>query len=155
MISFDAFASVLCWAGGVGVGPAHIWVLTLGSALVGSAAWLYQKKPTIQNGRFGPYGEHGLAAVRDARGASGVVSGFAAAAALIAPTMKMRLFFIPVGIPMWILAGAYTAMDVFYLNNNDNVGRSAHLGGTVFGAVYYLAALRGYGGVSRLLSRRY
>jgi membrane associated rhomboid family serine protease len=155
MYSFNVFAGILCFAGGVGVGPVHVMALTLGSAIVGSASWLYQKQPTGRDKRWGPYGEHGLAAVRQVGlGFSGVVMGVSSAATMLAPMVPAGLMFIPVTVPMYVLTGAYFAWDLFWLNSNDNIGRSAHLGGAVFGVVYYLAALRGYGGVVQLLSRR-
>lgn len=155
MISFNAFASVLCIAGGVGVGPAHVVALTLGSAVVGSASWLYQKQPQGRDKRWGSWGEHGLAATRQVGlGFSGVVMGVSSAATMLAPMLPMGFMFIPAPVPMFVLTGAYFAWDLFWLNSNDNIGRSAHLGGAVFGVVYYLAALRGYGGVVQMLSRR-
>lgn len=155
MISFNAFASVLCIAGGVGVGPAHVVALTLGSAVVGSASWLYQKQPQGRDKRWGSWGEHGLAATRQVGlGFSGVVMGVSSAATMLAPMLPMGFMFIPVPVPMFVLTGAYFAWDLFWLNSNDRIGRSAHLGGAVFGVVYYFAALRGYGGVVQMLSRR-
>jgi membrane associated rhomboid family serine protease len=155
MVSFEAFASVLCFAGGVGVGPAHVVYLTLGSAVAGAAAWLYQKQPQGRDKRWGLWGEHGLAATRHVGlGFSGVVMGFSAVATCLAPMLRTRFFIIPISMPMWVLTSAYFAWDLFYLNSDDRVGRSAHLGGAVFGVVYYLAALRGYGGIAHMLSRR-
>jgi len=155
MLSFNTFAGVLCLAGGVGVGPAHVFGLTLGSAVVGGASWLYQKQPQDRDKRWGPFGEHGLPASRQVGlGFSGVVMGFSTVATMLAPTMRMMIFPLPVPMPMWVFTGAYFAYDLFYLNSDDRVGRSAHLGGAVFGVVYYLAALRGYGGVASMLSRR-
>lgn len=155
MVSFNTFASVLIFAGGVGVGPAHVWALTLGSAVAGGAAWLYQKQPQGRDKRWGRWGEHGLAATRQVGlGASGVVMAFSAVATCLAPMQKLYIFPLPIPLPMFVLTGAYFAMDLFYLNRNDAVGHSAHLGGAVFGVVYYLAALRGHGGVARILSRR-
>jgi membrane associated rhomboid family serine protease len=155
MISFNVFAEVLCLAGGVGVGPAHVVALTLGSAVVGSASWLYQKQPQKRDKFWGLWGEQGLAASRQVGlGFSGVVMGVASAATMLAPMLRMGFLFLPIRMPMFVLTGAYFAWDLFWLNSNDRIGRSAHLGGAVFGVVYYLAALRGYGGVSQLLSRR-
>ncbi|GAB7332741.1 hypothetical protein MBLNU13_g04482t1 [Cladosporium sp. NU13] len=155
MWSFNVFAGVLCFAGGVGVGPVHVMALTLGSALVGSASWLYQKQPQGRDKRWGPWGEHALAATRQVGlGFSGVVMGVSSAATMLAPFMPIGFIFVPVRVPMFVMTGAYFAWDLFWLNSDDNVGRSAHLGGALFGVVYYLAALRGYGGVSQLLSRR-
>jgi membrane associated rhomboid family serine protease len=154
MISFNTFASVLCYAGGVGVGVPHICALTLGSAVAAGATWLYQKKPEGRDKRWGPWGEHGLAASRQALGASGVVMAFSAVATCLAPMQRLFIFPFPIPIPMFVLTCGYFAMDLFYLNVDDSVGRSAHLGGAVFGVVYYLAALRGYGGIAHMLTRR-
>lgn len=154
MLSFSTFSSVLCYAGGIGVGAPHIWALTLGSALVASASWLYQKKPQGRDPKWSPWAQHGHVQRHVALGASGVVMAFASVATCLAPMIRLLIFPLPVPIPMFILTGAYFAMDIFYLNANDSVGHSAHLGGAVFGVLYYLAALRGYGGVASMLSRR-
>jgi membrane associated rhomboid family serine protease len=157
MISFNAFASVLCVANGVGVGVPHICALTLSSAVAAGATWLYQKKPETRNRRrgiWGRWGEHGLAASVNALGASGVVMAFSAVATCLAPMQKFLIFPLPIPIPIFVLTCGYFAVDLFYLNVDDSVGRSAHLGGAVFGVVYYLAALRGYGGVAHMLTRR-
>jgi membrane associated rhomboid family serine protease len=153
MLSLNTFSGVLCVAGGVGVGALHIWVMTLGSAVVGGATWLYQKKPQGRDPRWSPWGQHGRAASHVGLGASGVVMAFASAATMLAPMQRLFIVPFPVPIPMFILTGAYFAMDVFYLNANDSVGHAAHLGGAAFGVAYYLAALRGYGGVANFLSR--
>ena len=73
---------------------------------------------------------------------------------MLAPFLPIGFILVPVRVPMFVMTGAYFAWDLFWLNSDDNVGRSAHLGGALFGVVYYLAALRGYGGVSQLLARR-
>ena len=80
--------------------------------------------------------------------------GVSSAATMLAPFLPIGFLFVPVRVPMFVMTGAYFAWDLFWLNSDDNVGRSAHLGGALFGVVYYLAALRGYGGVSQLLARR-
>ena len=156
MLALNTFGSVLCMAGGIGVGAPHVAALFIGSALAGSAAFLYQKQPQTDR-RWGPFAQHGLAASPTCHGASGAVMGFATAATCLAPLMRMSFILIPIGIPMWIMTGGFIAVDWFYLGKNDLIGRSAHLGGALFGAVYYLAFLRRFGGISHIgrhLTRR-
>jgi membrane associated rhomboid family serine protease len=52
---------------------------------------------------------------------------------------------------MFVLTGGYIAADLFYLGKNDLIGHSAHLGGALFGAAYYLALLRRFGGLSHVV----
>jgi membrane associated rhomboid family serine protease len=71
--------------------------------------------------------------------------------------LRMSFILIPVGIPMFVMTGGFIAVDLFYLGKNDLIGRSAHLGGALFGAAYYLAFLRRFGGISHIgrhLTRR-
>jgi len=150
MLALNTFGGVLCVAGGVGVGAPHVAALFLGSALAGSAAFLYQKKPQIDK-RWGPFARHGLASSPECIGASGAVMGFATAATCLAPLAHIRFILIPIGIPMFVLTGGYIAADLFYLGKNDLIGHSAHLGGALFGAAYYLALLRRFGGLSHVV----
>lgn len=158
MMSLNAFASALVYAGNIGVGAPHIIGLYCGSAIAGSAAYLYMRKPQKHDRRWGLFGHHIPTTLSYCLGASGAVMGFASAATLLAPFSKMMILPLPVPIPMWLLTSAYFAVDYYYLGANDRIGHDAHLGGAVFGVAYYLAALRGYGGISqtvrRLVSRR-
>lgn len=155
MVSLNAFAGVLYTAGGLGLGPFHIFALTLGSAVTGSLGFLYYRQLAAKqkDGRLGPYGQHLPSLAATGLGASGVVMGFAAAATCIAPFQPMMAMMIPVPVPMWVLTGIYFALDAFMLGINDSVGHDAHLGGAVFGLAYYMVALRRFGGVSQLLRR--
>jgi membrane associated rhomboid family serine protease len=156
MLALNTFGSVLCMAGGIGVGAPHVAALFLGSALAGSAAWMYQRRPQTDK-RWGPFAQHGLASSSACLGASGAVMGFATVATCLAPMLRMSFILIPVGIPMFVMTGGFIAVDLFYLGKNDLIGRSAHLGGALFGAAYYLAFLRRFGGIShigRQLTRR-
>jgi len=156
MLALNTFGSVLCMAGGIGVGAPHVAALYLGSALAGSAAFLYQKTPQVDS-RWGRFAQHGLASSPTCLGASGAVMGFATVATCLAPLMRMSFILIPIGVPMFLVTGGFVAVDLFYLGKNDLIGRSAHLGGALFGAVYYLAFLRRFGGISNIgrhLTRR-
>lgn len=157
MMSLNAFSGVMITAAGLGLGAPHIMALTLGSAITGSLAFLYQRRKDAQqhDRRWGPYAMHAPTAFAQGLGASGVVMGFAAAATGLSPFARMMIIPIPIGIPMWALTGAYVAIDYYLLSSNDKIGHDAHLGGAIFGAAYYLAFLRGYGGISHLLRRRY
>ena len=79
--------------------------------------------------------------------------GAAATATCLMPFAPMSLLFIPVPIPLWVLTGLYAAMDIWYLDTSTTVGHAAHLGGSIFGALYYFAYLRGHGGIWRTIRR--
>lgn len=60
----------------------------------------------------------------------------------------MTVMFVPVPVPLWVLTVMYAAVDTYFLDDARSlVGHSAHLGGTVFGAVFYVGFLRRFGGV--------
>ncbi|KAK8156553.1 hypothetical protein BKA80DRAFT_281826 [Phyllosticta citrichinensis] len=113
-------------------GPRFL-TLCLGSAL-GSTVATYANKQSrgISNGSLG---------------ASGLISGIAAAIALRAPFAKMQFIFIPVGIPAWVLTGGFFAYSAYSVaaydpRNPPLLDHAGHLGGAVFGALYYFMSLR-------------
>jgi len=150
MFMLNAFGGVLCVAGGVGIGAPHVAALYFGSAIAGSAAFLYQKKPQTDK-RWGPYAQHGVAASPAALGASGAVMGITAVATCLAPFTPMTFLLLPVGtIPMFLMTGVYIGVDLLLMGKDDLTARSAHLGGFAFGAVYYLTSLRRFGAISHM-----
>lgn len=153
MMGLHAFGSVLCMAGGVGVGPFHFAALFCGSAIAGSVAFLYQKKPQVDR-RRGPYAQHGLASSPAALGASGAVMGLATAATCIAPLTPMSFLLAPgSAVPMFVMTGIYIGADLFLMGQGDLIAHSAHLGGALFGVVYYMTCLRRFGGISYMVRR--
>jgi len=128
MLSLYAFGSVMA---AFVIGPAHVATLALGSAVAGSAGFLWSS----QSG-------NGVAL-----GASGMVMGLGSAAACLAPSAKMLLFGI-VPCPLWVLVAGYAFYDSFMLGRPSMVGHAAHLGGLGFGVAYYLLRLRRYGGIA-------
>lgn len=89
-----------------------------------------------------------------ALGASGVVTGFSAAATCLMPFARMGFMFIPVAMPMWVMTGVYLGVDLYLLGSNDNVGHDAHIGGALCGMLYYAVFLRKFGGISSMLRLR-
>ena len=138
-----------------GVGAAHTFAISMGSAVVGSYAFLYhrqQKTPEPQKGIFGQQivrsGD-----LYQGLGASGMVMGAGAVATCLRPFTPMNLMFIPIPVPLWVLTLLYVGLDTYYLNGSDRVGHDAHLGGSIFGALYYLVFLRRAGGVAGMVRR--
>jgi membrane associated rhomboid family serine protease len=69
-----------------------------------------------------------------ALGASGAVSGIVFASILVDPSMPLYLFFIPIGIPAWIIGIAYMAYSINGMRTRtDNIGHEAHMGGALVG----------------------
>lgn len=69
-----------------------------------------------------------------ALGASGAVSGIVFASILVDPTMPLYLFFIPIGIPAWVIGITYMAYSINGMRSrNDNIGHEAHMGGALVG----------------------
>lgn len=149
MVAFQAFGSILALV--PGVGAMHITSLCIGSAIAGSFAWLYQRNsnPRILNGVTGAAGVE-----YSALGASGMVMGAGLAATCLMPRAPMALLFPPVSMPLWALMGLYVGIDMYMLGDGSSrIGHSAHLGGALYGLMYYLGYLRNHGGVWMIVRR--
>lgn len=74
-------------------------------------------------------------------GASGAVSAVVLAIIIALPTMKLYLFFIPVGIPAFVLGIAYLVYE-YYMSKRGRTGiaHDAHLWGGLFGLLFMLIA---------------
>lgn len=72
-------------------------------------------------------------------GASGAVSAVVLAAILLLPTMDIYIFFIPIGIPAFIVGGAYLGYE-YYMSKHgkSNIAHDAHYVGAIFGLVLLL-----------------
>ncbi len=79
-------------------------------------------------------------------GASGAVSAVVMAVILILPTMNLRLFFIPIDIPAFILGAAYLAFE-YYMSKKGQTGiaHDAHFWGAIFGLVLLLILKPAFG----------
>jgi len=78
-------------------------------------------------------------------GASGAINAVLFSYILIQPTAKLQLFFIPVGIPAWLLGVIFLSVS-YYMSKKkesdpaaDNIGHEAHFWGAIFGVLYTLA----------------
>ncbi|KAK5172804.1 uncharacterized protein LTR77_002924 [Saxophila tyrrhenica] len=146
MFAFYSFGSALAFI--PGIGAAHIVPLCVGSALVGSASFLYdayqRSPPQKQGGRMSSYMP--VETYRSGLGASGMVMGVGATAACLMPFLPTNIMFIPIAIPLWATTLLFVGVDTYFLHSNSPVGHSAHLGGAIFGAMYYFAYLRRFGG---------
>ncbi|KAI6923324.1 hypothetical protein KC355_g16982 [Hortaea werneckii] len=168
MLSLKAFATILTRTPGIRAPPISSSSQP-GSALAASLAFLSHDNSRRQNQDQGPTNPIGRTISGSNRqitrgipgaspgierprssalGASGMVLGFGAAATCLAPFTSMTVMFLPVPVPLWVLAVVYAAVDTYFLDDaRSRVAHSAHLGGTVFGAVFYLGFLRRFGGV--------
>ena len=71
-----------------------------------------------------------------ALGASGAVNGILFASICIDPFMGIYLMFIPIAIPAWLFAIAYTLYSMYGMKKQqDNIGHEAHLGGAMVGSI--------------------
>ncbi len=69
-----------------------------------------------------------------ALGASGGACGIVFACVLLAPGMRIYLYFIPLGIPGWLYALGYLGWTFWRMKEGrDNIGHDAHLGGGIIG----------------------
>ncbi|KAK5699346.1 hypothetical protein LTR17_023315 [Elasticomyces elasticus] len=150
MFSFLSFGGML--AGVPGLTGVRMLTLGLGSALAGSAAWLYERQaPATANTVW----DRAVASFREgnsalgqasALGASGLVMGVGAAATCFMPQARMFIFFFEA--PLWLSMLGFVAIDTYFVGSDlTGIGHSAHLGGVAFGFAYYLLSLRRFGGV--------
>jgi membrane associated rhomboid family serine protease len=109
---------------GTGRGYLYLFVLYFGGL---TAATL----PAFQKHRDNP--------AYNSVGASGAVSAIVMAIILLLPTMKLYLFFIPIGFPAFAMGGAYLAYE-YYMSKRMSTGiaHDAHLWGGLFGLVFTL-----------------
>jgi membrane associated rhomboid family serine protease len=154
MFAFNAFGSILAFVPGVGAG--HIVSLCLGSAITGSFAFLYTHgiMDPPSNSKV-PNAIVGAGRIQfSALGASGMIMGAGLAATCLMPRAPMSLLFPPVTLPLWALMGIYVGIDLYFLGDvKSKIGHDAHIGGAVYGAMYYFGNLRKYGGVWSMVRR--
>ena len=154
MFAFNAFGSILAFVPGVGAW--HVISLCLGSAITGSFAFLYThgltEPPT--NNKF-PNAIIGTGQVQfSALGASGMVMGAGLVATCLMPRAPISLMLPPITLPLWALMGIYMGIDLYYLGDvQSKIGHDAHIGGALYGALYYFGNLRKYGGVWWMVRR--
>ncbi|KAK5686083.1 hypothetical protein LTS10_002197 [Elasticomyces elasticus] len=150
MFSFLSFGGML--AGVPGLTGVRMLTLCLGSALAGSAAWLYERQApatanTVWDKAVASFREGNSALGQaSALGASGLVMGVGAAATCFMPQARMFVFFFEA--PLWLSMLGFVAIDTYFVGKDmTGIGHSAHLGGVAFGFAYYLLSLRRFGGV--------
>jgi membrane associated rhomboid family serine protease len=72
-------------------------------------------------------------------GASGAVMAIMVLCALHFPYRRVFIFPLPISLPLWLLATLYIGWDLFSFlsGRHTNVAVTAHLGGALFGLLYY------------------
>jgi membrane associated rhomboid family serine protease len=70
-------------------------------------------------------------------GASGAVNGIIFGSIAMAPTMTIRILFLPM--PAWLFGLIYVLVSIYGIRSrNNNIGHEAHLGGAVIGMIIAL-----------------
>ena len=119
-----------------GIGPLRMLTLIIGSGLAGSAGHLMIRSNAMKE-------QHTLYDSHRALGFSGAVMGVGAVAACFYPRTTFALYGI-VPVPLWGLMLGYGLYDGYFLGSEKTgIGHAGHVGGLVFGLVYYFARLRG------------
>lgn len=79
-------------------------------------------------------------------GASGAVSAVVMAVILLLPTMSLRLFFIPINIPAFIIGFAYLGYE-YYMSRRGGtrIAHDAHFYGAIFGLALLLIVKPAFG----------
>lgn len=129
-LTFASFSAMLST-----LPSAHFASIILGGGLAATGSWIIEQRYK---------GNRDTAAL----GMSGIVSSVMGACTMLAPTMRITLFFV-IPMPLWVATAAYVYFDTYATaqNFNSGIGHSAHAGGTVFGILYYTLFLRRYGGI--------
>ncbi len=79
-------------------------------------------------------------------GASGAVSAVVMAVILLLPTMSLRLFFIPIDIPAFIIGIAYLGYEYYMSRRGQTrIAHDAHFFGAIFGLVLLLVIKPAFG----------
>lgn len=87
------------------------------------------------------FGKHKNHPEYNAVGASGAVSAVVFASILFAPTGKIYLFFIPIGIPAFIFGLLYLVYSyIMGRRGKSNIGHDAHFWGAIFGILFTIAS---------------
>jgi membrane associated rhomboid family serine protease len=116
------------------INPSRLLTITLGSGILGSVGWLYNR--WLVTGQTGLDYQRGL-------GFSGALMGITSVAACLNPSARVALYGI-IPVPLWGLVLGYAFFDGYYVNDaRSRVGHAGHLGGLAFGVGYYLLRLRG------------
>lgn len=102
-------------------------------ALMYLAALVASLVPTYMKNRYNNY--------YLSLGASGAVSAVVFAGLLLAPTVPINLFFIPIDIPGFIFGPLYLLFSAMLDKyGQDNINHSAHIWGALFGLAFVLFA---------------
>ncbi|CAD6891752.1 unnamed protein product [Tilletia controversa] len=152
MLALHAFGSII----NTRLGPRVFLATYLGAGLTASVAHVaLERYRSIQRNRQKPnprllqqlgsipskptrnQQEHG------AIGASGSILGLGSLVACIWPRLPMLLYGV-VPVPMWGLVCGYVAYDFFSVasDRQDFISHSAHLGGALYGAAFYLFSIK-------------
>lgn len=117
----------------------HVVGLTLGSAVVAAGSWMVSQRGGGPSNRMNN---------NYAQGSSGIVSGLLTTVTMFSPLARARVMFI-IPMPLVGMTGLYFLMDSVLMANNASTGiaHAAHLGGGVFGILYYTVFLRRFGGI--------
>jgi membrane associated rhomboid family serine protease len=76
-------------------------------------------------------------------GASGAVSAVTFAGLMLAPTIGIYMYFIPIPIPGFIFAPLYLIISAYMgKRGRDNINHSAHIWGAIYGLAFVIIACR-------------
>lgn len=90
-------------------------------------------------GNYFSYKFHRKQKKYSAVGASGAVSGIVYSSILIFPEMKLAFIFFPIPIPGYVFAVGYLIYTIYAMKKqSDNIGHTAHFGGSIGGILVTL-----------------
>lgn len=76
----------------------------------------------------------------NAVGASGAVAAILFSSIIFMPMAKLRLLFIPIGIPAWVFGLIYLGYEIYASkNSSDHIAHDAHYVGAIFGVLFTIA----------------
>ena len=121
MYSIYTLGLELAWC--PAIGGAGMVALAAGSGIMGSFAWLYDRR--IKE-RSRSRRRNVFKIWYQALGASGIVSGMSAVATCLNPNALVRMEYFPFSLPQWLASTAYFLIDVYGMNDEmSHIGHAA------------------------------
>lgn len=129
------------------LGANRFLTLYMGGGLISAAATFLIPRILEEmrgNNKMERWYQNAQSSMRLNLGASGAVSAVVVLGIILNPYRTIFVFPLPVPLPAWFVGVGFVGQDVWGALHQEGsrVGHSAHLGGAIYGALYYLLLRR-------------